>query len=322
MHLHSQIEADVTRTPTTPLAAYISDYLIACEAGSAMKRPLSARTIACYRKAMRELDHLMGGADLSGFTEARVAPIISAKRKTSASNARLLAAVSKAFSTWLYRKHHTGGNRLEDLGVPAFNARRQAFTDKELIQIQTALTMLPNRTRKRDRALVLFSMGSGVRSNEARLLGIADVHIERPLSRSWAFIRWDHTKSQRQRSVRIADEAAAAIHEYTAADRPEADGPLFLSEHGKPYSYDGWGTMWARIADRMEEFGIKDFGAHRLRHQWATLAARERATQRELEQEGGWERGSKVPAHYIDEIPFEEIQRKPSPLTSFMKRAG
>src|SRR3990167_8235134 len=113
MHLHSQIEADVTRTPTTPLAAYISDYLIACEAGSAMKRPLSARTIACYRKAMRELDHLMGGADLSGFTEARVASIISAKRKTSASNARLLAAVSKAFSTWLYRKHHTGGNRLE-----------------------------------------------------------------------------------------------------------------------------------------------------------------------------------------------------------------
>ena len=311
----------MARTLTTALSAYIRDFMIACEAGSAMKRPLSATSIVCYRKALNELDALMGRPTLAGFTEARVAPVVSAKRKTSESNARLIAAVSKSFSTWLYRKHFTAEKRLEDLGVPVFNGRRQAFTDKELVQIQTALTMLPNRTRRRDRALVLFCLGSGLRSNEARLVSLPDMHIERPLAKSWVFIRWDHTKSKRQRSARVAEEAAAAIHEYVAAYRPDVDGPLFLSEEGKPYTYEGWQKMFGRIADKHEEFGVKDFGAHRLRHEWATLAARSGMTQAELEQEGGWERGSRVPSRYIDEIPFEEIQRHPSPLTTFMRRA-
>ena len=306
---------DVARTATTPLSAYIADYLIACESGSTMKRPLSETTIRGYRKALAELDRLMGRPDLSGYTEARVTNVIMAKRKKSVSSARLMAAIAKTFSTWLYKKRHTEENRLKELGVTAFN-------EKELMRIMTATTVLPNRTRLRDRALVLLAIGSGLRSNEMRMLAIADVHIENPLSQSWAFIRWDHTKSQRQRSVRIAADAAAAIHEYIAADRPDVDGPLFLSEHGKPYTYHGWGSMWSRIADRMEEFGVKDFGAHRLRHQWATLAATDRVTQRELEQEGGWERGSQVPARYVDEIPFSEIQKRPSPLTSFLRKVG
>lgn len=312
----------MARTPTTALSAYLRDFLIACEAGSAMRRPLSETSIICYRKVLNELDALMGRPTLAGFTEAQVTPIISAKHKKSKSNARLMAAVAKSFSTWLHRKHYTTDKRLADLGVPVFNGRRQAFSDKELVQIQTALTMLPNRTRRRDRALVLFCLGSGLRSNEARLVALADMHIERPLAKSWVFIRWDHTKSKRQRSVRVAEEAAAAIHEYIAADRPDVDGPLFLSEEGKPYSYEGWQKMFGRIADKLEEFGVKDFGAHRLRHQWATLGARSGMTQAELEQEGGWERGSRVPSRYINEIPFDEIQKRPSPLTQFMRRAS
>ena len=42
----------------------------------------------------------------------------------------------------------------------------------------------------------------------------------------------------------------------------------------------------------------------------------------EMCQEGGWERGSKVPSKYIDEIPFEEMQRRASPMTAFLRKAG
>lgn len=322
MIFHNRIEADVARTPSTPLRSYIVDFLYACEAGTTMKRPLSQYTIKCYGKTLRHLDDLMRNPSLAGFTEMAVTPVISAKRKTSVSSAALMARTAKSFASWLYRKRFTSDNRLTELGVPIFNGRRHAFTDKELLVIRDALTMLPNRTRKLHRALVLFAIGSGIRSNEMRTLMLKDVHIETPLEKSWAFIRWDVTKTQRERSVRIADEAAVAIHEYIAADRPEYDGPLFLSEEGKPYSYEGWRHMWGRLADTMENYGIMNFGAHRCRHEWATLGARAGMTQAELEQEGGWERGSSVPAGYIEGIPFEEIQKKPSPMTVFLRRVS
>jgi hypothetical protein len=52
------------------------------------------------------------------------------------------------------------------------------------------------------------------------------------------------------------------------------------------------------------------------------MGARTGMTHAEMGQEGGWERGSKVPSKYIDEIPFEELQRRASPMTAFLRKAG
>ena len=309
-------EHDMARSSKTPLSVFVEDYRVACEAY------LRPRTVVCYMKALRELVVLLDDPPLGSFTVETVAPVIARKRAVSASNARLIAAVAKAFSHWLYRSRHTPAHALETLGVPAFNGRRRAFTDIEFKTILRALQALPNRTRKRDRALVLLAMGSGLRSNEIRNLKIGDVHIGRPISESWALIRWDTTKSKQERKVRIAEDAAAAIHDYVASDRLEIDGPLFLTEEAKMYTYDGWGKYFGRIADALEGHGVKGFGAHKCRHQWATMGARTGMTHAEMCQEGGWERGSKVPSRYIDEIPFEEMQRRASPMTAFLRKAG
>jgi integrase len=306
----------MARSSKTPLSVLVEDYRVACEAH------LRPRTVACYMKALRELVVLLDDPPLGSFTVGTVAPIITRKRAVSASNARLIAAVAKAFSHWLYRSRLTPAHALETLGVPAFNGRRRAFTDIEFKTILRALQALPNRTRKRDRALVLLAMGSGLRSNEIRNLKIDDVHIGRPISESWALIRWDTTKSKQERKVRIAEDAAAAIHAYVASDRLEVDGSLFLTEEAKQYTYDGWGKYFGRIADALEGHGVKGFGAHKCRHQWATMGARTGMTHAEMCQEGGWERGSKVPSKYIDEIPFEEMQRRASPMTAFLRKAG
>lgn len=310
------------RNGDTRLSILVDDFRIAAESGMYRGRPLSPYTIKGYVKALTELDRLMRSPRLREFTLEKVAPIIAAKRKVSASNARLIAAVAKAFGTWLQRAGHVKENPLKDLGVPKFSGRRRAFSDPEFKVVLKALSAFPNKTRKRDKALVLLAIGSGLRSNELRQLTLADTHITKPISESWAYIRWDTSKSQRERRVRIAEDAAASIHDYIAADRPDKDGPLFLTSHGEPYTYEGWGKMFGRIADRLEQFGVKDFNAHRCRHEWATLGARSGMTQPEICQEGGWERGSRVPSVYIDEIPFEELQRRPSPMTAFLQRAS
>lgn len=304
------------RSQETPLAVLINDYRVACEA------KLSPRSVVVYDRALRQLDRELEHPRLRDLTVERAALVIARKRKTSASNARLMAAVAKAFSSWLWKTGKTKEHRLEHLGVPEFNGRRRSFPDPDFRAILRALSALPNRTRKRDRALVLLALGSGLRSNELRTLNIDDAHITRPISESWALIRWETSKSKNERRVRIAEDAAAAIHDYIASDRPSVEGPLFLTEEGKAYSYEGWGKMFGRIADRLEDAGVKGFNAHRCRHQWATMAARTGSTHAELAQEGGWRRGSKVPSRYIDEIPFEDIQRKASPMTAFLRRVS
>jgi integrase len=310
------------RGPSTKLAVLIDDYEKAAEAGTYMSRPLSPHTIRGYGKALRELDRLLGAPTLSGLTLEAVAPVIVAKARKSKSSARLSAAVAKTFSTWLYKAGRTPANTLKELGTPKFNGRRRAFSDVELKSVLRALRTLPNKTRKRDLAIVLLAIGSGLRSNEIRQLAQGDAHITKPLSDSWAYIRWDTSKSEYERRVRIAEDAAAAIHDYIASDRADKDGPLFLRSDGAPFSYEGWGKMFGRIGDELEKQGVKRFGAHLCRHEWATLGARAGMTQPELCQEGGWARGSRVPSVYIDEIPFEELQRKPSPMTAYLRRVS
>lgn len=310
------------RGPSTKLAVLIDDYEKAAEAGTYMARPLSPHTIRGYGKALRELDRLLGSPALSALTLEAVSPLIVAKSKQSKSSARLSAAVAKTFSTWLHKAGRTPTNTLRELGVPKFHGRRRAFSDPEFKAVLRGLRSLPNKTRKRDLATVLLAIGSGLRSNEIRMLTLADTHITKPLSDSWAYIRWDTTKSQYERRVRIAEDAAAAIHDYIASDRDDKDGPLFLRSDGQPFTYEGWGKMFGRIGDALEKQGVKRFGAHLCRHEWATLGARAGMTQPELCQEGGWARGSRVPSVYIDEIPFEELQRKPSPMTAYLRRAS
>lgn len=304
------------RGPDTALSVLINDYRIAREA------KLSQYTVSVYTRTLNHLDELMGHPTLAGFTAATVSPVITKKRKTSPSMARLTASVAKAFGTWLAETHLTAENPVEDLGVPRFNGRRRAFSDTDFRKLLQAIRDLPRSTRKRSIAAVLLAVGSGLRSNEMRQLTIADTHIEKPLSASWAYIRWDTTKSQYERRVRIAEDAAAAIHDYIASDRPETPGPLFLNSHGEPFTYSGWAKMWGHIGDELQKDGVKGFNAHRLRHEWATLGARAGMTYSQLAQEGGWARGSRVPSVYIDEIPFEELQKQPSPMTAFLRRVS
>lgn len=323
MNLSSQIEAYMARTASTPLSLYIADFVRACEVGSGMPRPLSEYTCRGYRRTLEHLDKLMGSPALSGFNEEAVSSVVSQKRRSSQSFARLIAATAKAFSTWLHRKKFTETNRLEDMGVPSFNARRHAFSDAEFKRVLTSLPELDSRNRRRTLAMILLAAGSGLRSNEMRNLALRDVHIAKPLADSWALVRWDTTKTKRERMVCISEEAAYAIHEYIASDRPQTDdsAPLFISEEGRAFSYEGWRKSWYRVERQLEAMGVKDFMPHRLRHQWATMAARSgQWTQAMLEQQGGWERGSKVPSLYIDEIPFEEMQKRGSPMTTFLRR--
>lgn len=71
----------------------------------------------------------------------------------------------------------------------------------------------------------------------------------------------------------------------------------------------------ARLGDRFEQAGVKDWMAHRCRHYWATSAHRAGMTLFDIASEGGW-RDLKMVPRYTKSRPFEELQRLPTPLSA------
>lgn len=188
--------------------------------------------------------------------------------------------------------------------------------------ILRTLAAASHRTRIRDRAAILTLLATGLRLNELRL---PDVHIERPLERSYLVVRGESSKSDRDREVRLDPIAATALHNYIRDWRPNLhpDGVVFLTEAGKPFTYSGFQKYLGRIGDSLERAGVRDFMAHRCRHFWATATHRAGSTETDLAQEGGWRTGSPVIHRYTKHRPFAELQRKPTAL-SFLagQRAG
>jgi len=179
------------------------------------------------------------------------------------------------------------------------------------------LNATSDRTRARDKAVVLTLLATGLRLNELRELQVADTHIERPIEQSYVFVRAETSKSREARKVRLDRLAAQAVHEYVRGLRPftGTGGALFLTEGGKPFSLCGFKNYMARLRGAFEAAGIKDWMAHRARHYWATSAHRTGMTVFDIAAEGGW-RDLKMVQRYTHERPFEELQRLPTPLSA------
>ncbi len=77
----------------------------------------------------------------------------------------------------------------------------------------------------------------------------------------------------------------------------------------------------ARLGDRFEAAGVKDWMAHRCRHYWATSSHRAGMTVFDIAAGGGW-RDLKMVQRYTRSRPFEELQRVPTALSKLLRRSG
>ena len=313
-------EADLMRGPSTPLSEVIESFLLA-------QVNLSPRTLDGYAQNLRAFDRWLGGGRVRDLHPDAVNAYVIERKATSPHGARYSAATIKAFASWLAQRGYLvasgGGSALATVRIPRVpKGGRTAYSDADLALIFRTIERQSHRTRARDRALVMFLLGTGLRLNEARELDLSDVHIERPIEKSHILVRAATSKSMATRSVRLDPSAAAAIAMYIDETRPERPGPLFLTEEGKGFTRAGMTTYLGRLRDRMEAAGVRDFMAHRCRHTWATLYHRMGSgTLYDLQREGGW-RDLEMPRRYTHDRPFEELQRIPTGLTAWMRKVG
>jgi integrase/recombinase XerD len=118
----------------------------------------------------------------------------------------------------------------------------------------------------RDRALLEVMYGCGLRASEAVGLDVNDVDLRR------GFVR-PHGKGNKERTVPLGREAAAAVRRYLRAGRPELAGPrprskLFLNFRGGPLTRQG---LYKIIRRHAKEVGLEGrMSPHTLRHSFAT----------------------------------------------------
>jgi integrase/recombinase XerD len=118
----------------------------------------------------------------------------------------------------------------------------------------------------RDRALLEVMYGCGLRASEAVGLDVNDVDLRR------GFVR-PHGKGNKERTVPLGREAAAATKRYLRAGRPELVGSrprskLFVNFRGGPLTRQG---LYKIIRRHAKEVGLEGrMSPHTLRHSFAT----------------------------------------------------
>jgi len=309
------------RGPETPLDDLIESFLVAREA------ELSPRTIDGYRDHLTAFSRSLDSPKLRDLSPTTVQRFIAERRRRAPFAARYAGAVLKAFGTWLANNQYLtgplGGSVLATVKVPRVDRRREALSDKDVEVMLRVLRDGDNRNAARDRAVILTFLATGLRLNELREVRMTDVHIERPLERSYLFVRAETSKSHRNRRVRLDPLAANAVHQYTKDWRPEAAGAaaalLFVTEKGEPFTYNGFQNYVRRIGDRFKAAGVEHWMAHRCRHYWATSNHRNGMTIFDIAAEGGW-KDSEMVRRYTHDRPFEELQAMPTALTAMLRR--
>lgn len=139
---------------------------------------------------------------------------------------------------------------------------------------------------RRDAAILMLFMDTGMRLSELSGLGVADVDLER--DQAVAFVVG---KGRRGRAVPLGRKSALAVSHYLRVRGRHArvaSPALWLGEKGKgPMTADGVAKMVRR---RGIQAGVEGLHPHQFRHTFASQWLAEGGTEGDLMRVAGWQR--------------------------------
>ena len=124
----------------------------------------------------------------------------------------------------------------------------------------------------RDKVMMIITLDTGLRPQEARKLYAEDVDLEEGCIR----IRPEVAKTKEARTLPLSDISLAEIRKYLSIRPPEwSKSPLFPTETGTPMTA---GTITGRMFHYRQIAGIETFPWYALRHTFATTMIRSGAS--------------------------------------------
>ena len=221
-------------------------------------------TVENYRYLLREFIDFLAGLGCTGpvdVTESHIRQWMIHKRQQNLSEISVhnCYRIPRRFWRWCLENEFANRDPFLRVSCPPPKVQiKRALTDE---QIRVLLKVCEGKcwTRKRDRAIVLFLLGTGLRLTEAQALTVADSKQQSVLVR--------HGKHGKQRIVPVPSQARLAIMKYLIACpfQPGDEDPLWWGTRGA-LTRDGFQQV---VRDIGERAGLK-LGPHMFRHTFAT----------------------------------------------------
>jgi len=242
------------------------------------ERHASPHTIAAYRDTLRLLlgftarrcgrePSMLDIADLDAATIAAFLDHLETERGNSARtrNARL-AAIHSLFRYAALRHPEHAQDIQRVLSIPPKRTDRALVTFLDQQEIDALLTA-PDRstwTGRRDHALLLTAIQTGLRASELTALNVADVQLAGAAHLTCL------GKGRKQRITPLTTTTAAVLRVWFAERAGQPDDPLFPTIRGRRLSRDGLERRLAKhiehAARRHPTLGEKNVTLHTLRH--------------------------------------------------------
>lgn len=271
------------------------------------RHDLKPRSRKSYEDAFKRYEKFIGGGRAMDLSEDGLNAYLT-KHRAHPTMARLDTIACKLLSRWMVAKGILPVDPLVNVSTPKAPKRRRT----ELPDTVAAAAMEIASESKfgvRDRAIVTLALDTGLRPNELRQLRTSDLDLRGGV----LFVREETSKTpEGHRTVRLSDEAIAAVSDYLDHFRPASTSDvLWLNQHGDQFTENGWLTLFGRLRDRMRERGIDGFCAYRMRHTAITNWRRIGIHPSDMQQMAG-HRSFQTTQHYIGKKRPDEIGRLPS----------
>lgn len=215
----------------------------------------------------------------------------------------------KSFSRWAVRSHIVVKDPLAGVALPrGRGTRRKPFNDAEVPAIIKAAAA--SGLGVRDRAIVLVGFAASARPVEVWNLQLSDLNLQE----GWLNVRIETTKTDAgERTIPLDPQIVAILDEYIHDMRGTEEGPLFLTDDGQPFKYNGFKSMHYRLRDRLRKQGIK-YQAYRMRHTGITNWDRAGLSPSTIQQLAG-HKSYATTQRYIGKLSKDDLARLPHVFT-------
>ena len=262
---------------TTRTASWVAGFLVYARAEG-----LSPCTIADYSTGLRHFARWLGDRDPLALSTAELRGFFATLRDVpngrggtlSPKTVRNAWAALRSFYRWLADETSTPNPMLAvqmPKAVPPviepLSRAQIAALLKACDQTRAAVThgrdafAMSRDTAKRDRAIVLVLLDSGLRASELCALTVADVDV------TTGYVLVKRGKGGKGRITYIGKQTRRALWRYLSSRKTTPAEPLFVARTGHPLDRDRLGALLANLGDRA---GVPDVHPHRLRHTFAT----------------------------------------------------
>jgi integrase len=277
-------QGELTTIPDQPRRPIRGTYRWLCTQyfASARFRQLDERTQKVRRQVLEKTfdepiapgtPETFGDCPLSKFTRKAVR-ILRDRRadKTEAANERL-KAIRQAFA-WAIEEEQEGVHDNPTHDVPYLKGRvggHHSWTPEEVAQFEKRH---PIGTKARlAMALLLYT---GQRRSDIVLFG------KQHIRDGW--LRFTQQKNRNRRPITLALPVLPVLQDIIDQS-PAGDLTFLVTEHGAPYTFNGFGNWFGR---QCRLAGLKNCSAHGLRKAGAVIAAENGATAHQLMSIFGW----------------------------------